>query len=117
MKDDVWSSSACLELRAGAGTPKIDERGAKQEKVDQRVGEKRSGGEGSEEDKGGREDERWVDALSFDPSLSDAPFNVLTETTWGTPMEAVCLLISTRGEGYHLAIDGCQPPSPPHRGD
>lgn len=28
----------------------------------------------------------------------------------------VCLL-ALGGEGYHLAIDGCQPPSPPHRGD
>lgn len=62
----------------------------------------------------GREDERWLDGLSFDPSLSDAPFNVLTETTWGTPREAVCLFISARGEGYHSSIEGCQPRSPPH---
>lgn len=55
-----------------------------------------------------------MDSLSFDPSLSDAPFSVLTETTWGTPGEAMCLFISARGEGYHSAIDGCQPHSPPH---
>lgn len=73
----------------------MDERGAKREKVDQRAGESGSGGEGSWED-GGREDEQWVDSLSFDPSLSDAPFNVLTETTWGTSGEAVCLFISAR---------------------
>lgn len=72
----------------------MDERGVKQEKADQRVGENRSGGEDSWED-AGREDERWVDSLSFDPSLSDAPFNVLSETTWGTLGEAVCLFIST----------------------
>lgn len=40
-----------------------------------------------------------MDGLSFDPSLSDAPFNVLTETTWGTPREAVCLFISALGGG------------------
>lgn len=32
---------------------------------------------------GRREDERWLDGLSFDPSLSDAPLSALTETTWG----------------------------------
>lgn len=47
----------------------------------------------------GREDERWLCGCSFDPSLSDAPFNVLTETTWGTPREVVCLFISARGRG------------------
>lgn len=73
----------------------MDERGAKREKVDQRVRENGSGGEASWE-YGGREDEQWGDSLSFDPSLSDAPFNVLTETTWGTPGEAVCLFISAR---------------------
>lgn len=57
---------------------------------------------------GGREDERWVDGLSFYPSLSDAPFRVVTETTWGTLREAVCLFISAQGEGYHFSMDGCQ---------
>lgn len=66
----------------------MDVRGAKREKVDQRAAENGSGAEDSWED-GGREDERWLTGLSFDPSLSDAPFNVLTETTWGTPREAV----------------------------
>lgn len=47
----------------------------------------------------GREDERWPRGRSFDPSLSDAPFNVLTETTWGTPREVVCLFIRARGRG------------------
>lgn len=65
----------------------MDERGAKREKVDQRAAESASGGEDRWED--GREDEQWLDGLSFDPSLSDAPFSVLTETTWGTPGEAV----------------------------
>lgn len=87
--------------------------GLNAKKANQRVGENGSGGEDGWED-AGREDERWVDGLSFDPSLSDAPFNVLTETTWGTSGEAVCLFISAGGEGYHSAIDGCQPHSPPH---
>lgn len=46
-----------------------------------------------------REDERWPSDCSFDPSLSDALFNVLTETTWGTPREVVCLFISAQGRG------------------
>ncbi len=65
--------------------------GAKRKKVDQRVEENGSRKEDGWED-AVREDERWVDGLSFDPSLSDAPFNVLTETTWGTPGEAVCFV-------------------------
>lgn len=44
-------------------------------------------------------DERWPYGCSFDPSLSVAPFNVLTETTWGTPREVECLFISARGRG------------------
>lgn len=77
----------------------MDERGAKRKEVDQRVEENGRRGEASMED-GRREDEQWGDSLSFDPSLSDAPFNVLTETTWGTPGEAVYLFISAwRGRG------------------
>lgn len=50
------SEGWCLEplclsgAQSRAGTPKMDERGAKREKVDQRVGENRSGGEDSWED-------------------------------------------------------------------
>lgn len=74
-------------------------RGGVQEKW--RIKERERTEEDSWED-WGREDERWLDGLSFDPSLSDAPFNVLTETTWGTPREAVCLFISARGGGVSL---------------
>lgn len=77
----------------------MDEWGAKWVKVDKRAGENGNGREDSCEG-GGREDEQWRDSLSFDPSLSDAPFSVLTETTWGTPMEAVSLFISARGRGF-----------------
>lgn len=50
----------------------------------------------------GRGDERWADGLSFDPSLSDAPFNLLTETTWGGwGRLRVCLLAP--GGGVSLA--------------
>lgn len=45
------------------------------------------------------EEKSGHDGLSFDPSLSDAPFNVLTETTWGTLREVVCLFIRARGRG------------------
>lgn len=84
--------SACLELIAGQEHPRWMRGG---------LNERRWINENSEESwwDGGGEDERWVDSVSFDPSLSDAPFNLLTETTWGTQGEAVCLFISARGGG------------------
>lgn len=87
--------------------------GRKQGAADQRAGVNGSGGAESWEDRG-REDEKWQDCPAFDPSLSDAPFSVSTETTWGTPGEAVCLFISAQGEGHRPPIGGCQPHSRPH---
>ena len=52
MKDDVWSPLGLSGAQCRAGTPKMDERGAKREKVDQRVGENKCGGEESWEDAG-----------------------------------------------------------------
>lgn len=111
VRDEVSSPSACLDLRAVQEHPGWMRGGVKERMAAQRAGEDGGGWLGGP---GGREDERWLDALSFDPSLTDTPFNVLTETTWGTPREAACLFISARGEGYHSPIEGRRPHSLPH---
>lgn len=86
-----------VDHRAGGEPPRWMRGGGIQRKmVDQRAGE--NGGA----DLDRLEKRGWAITYgrSFDPSPSDAPFNVLTETTWGTPWEVVCWFISVRGRGF-----------------
>ena len=108
VRDGVQSPSARLELGAGQEHPRWMTRKLNEKKWIKGWRRGRLGGGGGAR---GGEDEQWADGLSFYPSLSDAPFNVLTETTWGTPREAVCLFISVRWGGVGCvggAVDGCQ---------
>lgn len=51
---------------------------------------------------GRRGDEKWADSLSFDPSLSEVPFNVSTETTWGPGREGGCVFVYQHGGGISV---------------